>query len=67
MAMNTLQHQGAFVLQLRADCILSGELLAGRIEHVASGRIGHFQSREELIEVFDRLVTEVRSTVRPGS
>lgn len=58
--MNTSQHQGAYVLQFRNDCILSGELLAGRIEHVASGRIAHFQSRDELFEVLERMVEEVR-------
>lgn len=61
--MNTLQQVGAFVLQFRTESVLEGKPLAGRIEHVTSGRIATFHSPEGLLEVLNRLVNEVRSTV----
>jgi hypothetical protein len=65
--MNTLQHVGAFVVQFRTDSILDDEPLAGRIEHVASGRTASFHSREELLDLLDRMVKEVRSAVQRGA
>ena len=39
----------AFVLQLRADAEVGRGVLVGRIEHVASGRVAHFESLAELL------------------
>ena len=61
--MKTLQHAGAFVVQFRADCILGGGALSGRIEHVASGRTVGFHSREELVDVLEQMVKELRTAL----
>ncbi|WP_143301698.1 hypothetical protein [Candidatus Entotheonella palauensis] len=39
----------AFVLQLRADSRVENGHVAGRVEHVVSGRATHFQSVDELL------------------
>ncbi len=39
----------AFVLQIRADSRVENGHLAGRVEHVVSGRSAHFQSVDELL------------------
>ncbi len=39
----------AFVLQFHREADLKIGRFLGRIEHVASGRAGHFQSLEELV------------------
>ncbi|ETX05535.1 MAG: hypothetical protein ETSY2_22400 [Candidatus Entotheonella gemina] len=39
----------AFVLQIRADSRVENGHLAGRVEHVVSGRTTHFQSVDELL------------------
>jgi hypothetical protein len=59
--MNTLQHVGALVVQFRSESILGEGPLAGRMEHVASGRTAIFHSRNELLDVLDQMVKEVRS------
>ena len=61
--MNTLQHVGAFVVQFRSESVLEGKPLAGRIEHVTSGRTATFHSLEALMEALDRVINEVRSSV----
>ncbi|MGH8601393.1 MAG: hypothetical protein ACREXR_00985 [Gammaproteobacteria bacterium] len=40
---------GAFVLQFHREADLGAGRFLGRIEHVASGRAGHFHSSEELV------------------
>jgi hypothetical protein len=62
--MNTLQHVGAFVVQFRSDGIVGGGPLAGRLEHVASGRTAIFHSRDGLLEALDQMVSEVRSALQ---
>jgi hypothetical protein len=53
-----LSPQWAFVIQFRA--VPGGPAYAaGRIEHLVSGRTGHFQSLEELVSY---LTEELRST-----
>ena len=41
--------QRDFVIQIRPDADVSGGQLAGRIEHIASGRAGHFKDICELV------------------
>lgn len=55
--MKTLQHGNAFVIQFRTDADLSGEL-AGRVEHVASGRTANFHSVQDLPDLLRRMLTE---------
>lgn len=48
----------AFVLQFRADTQFETQNVAGRIEHVASGRAMHFQSTEEFLAFISRMLWE---------
>lgn len=54
--MNGLQHSGAFVVQFQADANFEAGLVEGRVEHVASGLTAHFQSTQELLDAFARLL-----------
>jgi hypothetical protein len=56
--MNGLQHASAFVIQFRAGPDVHAGRLAGRVEHVASGRTAHFQSVHELPELLRRMLNE---------
>jgi hypothetical protein len=49
--MNELQHVGAFVIQFRAGTDFSTGQVSGRIEHVASGRSGRFESAAALLDL----------------
>ena len=60
-AMNELQHVGAFVIQFRAGTDFSTGRVAGRVEHVASGRSGQFESAGALLELLARLLKEAQS------
>ena len=63
--MDGLQHTGAFVVQFcTATDFVSGRV-AGRVEHVASGRSAHFESAHELLEVFARVLNEAQATPSP--
>ncbi len=46
---STYPSERAFVLQFHREADLGAGRFLGRIEHVASGRVGHFQSFEELV------------------
>jgi len=50
------QHTGAFVIQFQTDTDLTAELFEGRVEHVASGELTHFYSRNELLAFLDRMM-----------
>lgn len=39
----------AYVVKLHRDCVPSQGRIAGRLEHIASGRFTHFNSAEELV------------------
>jgi len=56
--MNGLQHAGAFVIQFRAGTDFDGGRVAGRIEHVASGRTAVFDSVDELLGIIRRMLRE---------
>jgi hypothetical protein len=60
-AMNELQHCGAFVIQFRADTDYSTGRVSGRIEHIASGRSGKFESVGALLDLLARLLEDARS------
>jgi len=53
----------AFVIALRSDADLDGGELAGRVEHVSSGRAVSFQRLDALLE-FIRSATGERSKRR---
>jgi len=53
-----LQYANAFVIQFRAGAGFAK--LAGRAEHVASGRTAVFQSVDELPQLLRRMLRDVR-------
>jgi hypothetical protein len=55
--MNGLQHTGAFVVQFQAGTDFERHRVAGRMEHVASGLTAHFESANELLQLFARFLT----------
>ena len=55
--MNGLQHTSAFVVQFQADTDFERHRVAGRVEHVASGMTAHFESANELLQLFAGLLT----------
>ena len=62
LAMNELQHVGAFVIQFRAGTDFTTGRIAGRAEHVASGRSGRFESVAALVDLIARLLKEDAAT-----
>jgi hypothetical protein len=55
--MKDLQHASAFVVQFRRDSDPAGKL-AGRVEHVVSGRTAIFQSVQDLPAILRRLLND---------
>jgi hypothetical protein len=51
--------QRAFLVQVHAEVEVAPGLLAGRVEHVASGRAIHFASPEELMAFMAGMLTTV--------
>jgi hypothetical protein len=62
--MNGLQYASAFVVQFRANTDFDLGQVEGRVEHVASGRTGSFESADELMERFAGLLKDATSTVQ---
>src|SRR5262245_20029805 len=58
-AMSDFHHTGAFVVQFRASTDFDRGIVEGRVEHVASGRIAHFKTIQELVETFARYSSPV--------
>jgi hypothetical protein len=56
----SLPPERAFVVQLEADTDLSAGDVAGRIEHIVSGRAARFQSLSQLLAFLRRVVGSVR-------
>jgi hypothetical protein len=59
--MNGKQHTEAFVVLFRAGTDVAAHHCDGRLEHVASGRVTHFQSVEELAALLRRWLTDLRA------
>ena len=51
----------AFVVQLRADSQLPRGRCVGRVEHVVSGQATEFESCEELLAFFDRVLIQLQA------
>jgi len=49
LAMNERQHTSAFVLQFQPGVNVDEGRVEGRVEHVASGEVKHFDSLEQLL------------------
>lgn len=59
--MNELQHGGAFVIQFRAGTDFGAGRVTGRVEHIASGRSGQFESAGAMLELMGRLLKQAQS------
>ena len=51
----------AFVVQFYAETEVEAGQLVGRVEHVVSGRMTHFQSFETLLAFFAHVLREVQA------
>jgi hypothetical protein len=54
----------AFVVQFGRETDLDTGHMAGRVEHVVSGKVGRFQSLDELVAFMTEVLREVPSTSR---
>jgi hypothetical protein len=61
-AMRELQHNGAFVIQFRADTNFREGRVSGRVEHIASGHCGQFESVRALLDLLARVLEETQSS-----
>ena len=53
-----LPPERAFVVQFYADTELDTAHMAGRVEHVVSGQVGHFHSLATLLSFMTRVLVE---------
>jgi hypothetical protein len=53
-----LPPERAFVVQFYADTGLDTTHMAGRVEHVVSGQVGHFHSLATLLSFISRVLVE---------
>jgi hypothetical protein len=53
-----LPPERAFVVQFYADTMLDAAHMAGRVEHVVSGQVGHFHSLATLLSFMTRVLVE---------
>jgi len=60
---SALPVEWAFVVHLRPGAVPEEGLMAGRVEHVASGRSEHFGSLPELLAFFGRVLRNLREDV----
>jgi hypothetical protein len=56
--------QGAFVIQFRTSADVEQGRFTGRMEHVASGQVGHFQTPEQLVAFVRHVLCGRHSTKR---
>ena len=60
---STLLAEWAFVMHVRPGALLEEGRVAGRVEHVASGRSTHFESLPELVAFLGRVLRNLREGV----
>jgi len=53
--------QLAFLVQLRPESKVEQQSFIGRVEHIASGDVAHFQGPEELLAFIVRVLNEGRA------
>jgi hypothetical protein len=61
-----LPRAGAFVIQFRSGSTFEEGRVEGRVEHVASGLTVQFESWEQLVDVFTRVLKEVAADPGDG-
>ena len=54
----------AFVVQFGRDTVVDAGRMAGRVEHVVSGKAARFQSLDELVTFMTEVLREVEQTRR---
>ena len=54
----------AFVVQFGRETAVDAGHMVGRVEHVVSGKVGRFQSLDELVAFMTEVLREVPSTSR---
>jgi hypothetical protein len=54
-----LQSDRAFVVQFSNDAMFRENIVRGRVEHVRSGKVGHFVSLGQLLDFFDEVLSRV--------
>ena len=54
----------AFVVQFGRDTAVDAGRMAGRVEHVVSGKAARFQSLDELMTFMTKVLREVEKTTR---
>ena len=54
-----LPAERAFVVQLYAEADMARGRMAGRVEHVVSGRAAHFDRLEDLLAFIERVLTSL--------
>ena len=52
----------AFVVQFRRETVVDTGHIAGRVEHVVSGKVARFQSLDELMAFMIEVLREVAET-----
>ena len=57
----------AFVVQFRRETGVDTQWLAGRVEHVVSGKVAQFQSLDELVAFMTEVLRTVAATTRHTS
>jgi hypothetical protein len=55
----------AFVVQFGRETAVDTGRMAGRVEHVVSGKVARFQSLEELVAFLTEVLRAVEATTRP--
>jgi len=55
----------AFVVQFGRGTAVDTGRMAGRVEHVVSGKVARFQSLEELVTFLTEVLCAVEATTRP--
>lgn len=56
------QHEEAFVIQFRKATGGGRQAFAGRVEHVSSGKVGHFDSPEQLAALLSSMLATSRAS-----
>ena len=59
MAADKLETQRAFVLQLQSGGDGSTDSFAGRVEHISSGVVTHFQTVQEFMDFIARVLASL--------
>jgi hypothetical protein len=58
----TLPSNRAFVVQFRRETEVEQEFVVGRVEHVVSGQATRFESWEELVAFFAKVLAQVAAS-----